>query len=1208
MCKVRLCNYSTEDQDRFVRAQLLKGLRNKDLVKTARTYGHESNYIVQAATRDEAYEAETLQPVDVNAFEVSNRQILNDEHNRKRKNLGEHDGIRFAKRNKQNYGQGRRSRCTKCNLMNHRNGVCPALQRNCNSCGKRGHFAAACRKKRVYVTQQNREVPKGDTSEDEIQEESKQYTNALSLEDALISCSVGSSSPIRFLIDSGADVNVIGGNDWERLQVEFNLGKAKFEIIKLPSSGIHAYGCKDPIPVECSFKAKVAVMEAVKPSIIAIFYVIRQGARSLLGRSTASDMKLLKIGSTINNCETIKDEEKFPKMPGVMVRFSVNKSIAPVKNAYYNVPAAYREAARRRLHDMEARRIIEKVTSAPNWISGMSAVSKGKSDFRLVVNMRAPNRAINREYFRLPLIDEMKVKLHGAKYFSELDLSNAFYHLELSKESRDLTTFLAEDGMYRFTRLMFGVNCAPEVFQREMSRILKDADNIIVYIDDILIFAQTLEELRRSVANVLKILRKNNLTLNIEKCEFDRTKIKFLGHELDAEGFYIDKEKIIGVRNFREPITLSELRSFLGLASFIGPYIQNYADISSPLWAMTSSKTWTWGHKESEAFNLIKRRIVECTISLGYFSENDRTILYTDASPVALGAVLVQESDRHTPRIISFASKALTSTEKRYAQNQREALSAVWAVEHFSFFLLGRHFTLRTDAQGVAFILNRSREESKRALTRADGWALRLSPYNYDVEYVRGRDNIADSSSRLYCGDDEPFDEDVSPWEIAQLEANCVEFLTEQEIRDATENDETLQKVTSALDTGRWTKDIRRYQVVENDLAVRDGILIKTGCAVIPKSIQTKALQVAHEGHPTTAKMKSIIRQRVWWPSISKDVQNWVEKCRTCVINGKPERTTPMERVFMPKTVWETIALDFNGPYVKFGGISILVIVDYRSRYLSARPVRSTSFECTKRVLEKVFEREGYPKNIKTDNGPPFNSDDYKTYCSQRGINMIFSTPLFPQQNGLVESCMKVINKAMVAASTDKTNFIEELQKAVNAHNAAAHSVTKVPPEEVMLARKVKRGLPLLRHSKATFDEELFEKTDRESKMSGKLREDVRRGARKCRVKPGDTVIIERHTRAKGESRFAPTQYTVIQERNGSLTLNDGEGQVLKRHVSQTKKISSWRNNGETVVPTEQCRQSSPELMETTEPEPVRNRKPPSHLRDYIRYIDDRIM
>lgn len=162
----------------------------------------------------------------------------------------------------------------------------------------------------------------------------------------------------------------------------------------------------------------------------------------------------------------------------------------------------------------------------------------------------------------------------------------------------------------------------------------------------------------------------------------------------------------------------------------------------------------------------------------------------------------VQEATNQAPRIISFASKSLTPTERKYAQNQREALGAVWAVEHFSYFLLGRRFTLRTDAQGVAFILNRSREDSRRALTRADGWALRLSPYRYDIEFIRGIENIADSSSRLYNGEDAPFDEESSPWEIATLEANTVGFLTEAEIKNATDQNETLQKVIRALETG----------------------------------------------------------------------------------------------------------------------------------------------------------------------------------------------------------------------------------------------------------------------------------------------------------------------------------------------------------------------------------------------------------------------
>ncbi|XP_058456780.1 uncharacterized protein K02A2.6-like [Malaya genurostris] len=848
----------------------------------------------------------------------------------------------------------------------------------------------------------------------------------------------------------------------------------------------------------------------------------------------------------------------FPKVPGVIVKFSIDTTVPPVRNAYYNVPAAFRESARSRLLTMENQGIIERVTCAPNWISGMSAVAKGKDDFRLVVNMRAPNRAIKREYFRLPLLDEMRVKLNGAKYFSKLDLTNAFYHLELHEESRDLTTFLSENGMFRFTRLMFGVNCAPEIFQREMSRILEGVNNIIVYIDDILIFADNLEELHRTVTQVLAILKENNLTINVEKCEFDRTRIVFLGHELDENGFNINKAKIKDIQSFRPPSTVSELRSFLGLASFVSPYIKAFANTASPLWAITSSSEWKWGPEQQAAFEKLKEQIEHCTTSLGFFAEEQKTILYTDASPNALGAVLVQHQENRPPRVISFASKALTPTEKRYPQNQREALGAVWAVEHFAYFLLGRPFTLRTDAQGFTFILNRAREHSKRALNRADGWALRLSPYNFEVEYVRGRDNIADPSSRLYVGEDTPFNEDTSPWEIASLEANQIGFLTEEEVRAASITDKLLQEVMLAIEFEMWPRHLKKFETLSSELSVRDGLLMKTGCAVVPESLRKKALSVAHEGHPSTAKFKSILRQRVWWPGMTKDAEAWVNSCAICATNGKPEKPTPMVRVFAPKAVWETIAIDFNGPYSKFGGVSILVIIDYRSRYVIAKPVNSTSFENTKKILDAVFEREGFPGCIKSDNGPPFNGEEYKRYCSERGINLIFSTPLYPQQNGLVESCMKFINKAMNAAYCKQSRFIDELNAAVNAYNAAAHSVTKIPPEEAMMGRKIKRGLPLLYRGSVSIDEDLLSARDRASKIEGKRREDRRRGARECRVKPGDKVIIERQVRGKAESRFHPRKYTVIQEQNGMLNLTDENGQSLKRHVSQTKKVHEW--------------------------------------------------
>ncbi|XP_055527266.1 uncharacterized protein K02A2.6-like [Wyeomyia smithii] len=248
---------------------------------------------------------------------------------------------------------------------------------------------------------------------------------------------------------------------------------------------------------------------------------------------------------------------------------------------------------------------------------------------------------------------------------------------------------------------------------------------------------------------------------------------------------------------------------------------------------------------------------------------------------------------------------------------------------------------------------------------------------------------------------DGPFEEESSPWEIASVEVNEIGLLTEDEIKQATAMDAQLTKVTDALETSFWPKDLKRFEALRDDLTLRDGIVVKTGTTVIPEALRQKTLQIAHEGHPSTAKFKRILRQRVWWPGMARDAEAWGKSCEICVTNGRPERPTPMERVFASASVWETVAIDFNGPYTKFNSILILVIVDYRSRYVIAKPVPSTSFENTRSVLEEVFDREGYPKHIKSDKGPPFNGEGYKDHCREHDILTIFSTPLYPQQNGL---------------------------------------------------------------------------------------------------------------------------------------------------------------------------------------------------------------
>lgn len=417
----------------------------------------------------------------------------------------------------------------------------------------------------------------------------------------------------------------------------------------------------------------------------------------------------------------------------------------------------------------------------------------------------------------------------------------------------------------------------------------------------------------------------------------------------------------------------------------------------------------------------------------------------------------------------------------------------------------------------------------------------------------------------------------------------------------------------TALKSGVWPEHLRQFEALASEISTRDGILVKTGCAIVPENLRHKALSVAHEGHPSVAKFKSILRERVWWHGMSKDAEAWISSCKICATNGKSEKPTPMRRKFAPKSVWETIAVDFNGPYSKFGGISILVIVDYRSRYIIASPVKSTSFENTRKVLEATFEKEGYPQTIKSDNGPPFNGEDYKRYCRERGINTVFSTPLHPQENGLAESCMKIVNKAMTAAAMSGSSYVEELSAAVHAHNAGAHSITRVPPEEVMMRRKIRRGLPLICPGKATFDDDELEERDRESKLQGKEREDARRGARKCSVQSGDKVVIERQVRAKAESRFDPHKYTVVQEENGMLLLTDEAGQTLRRHVSQTKKVYDWRepdkpNNPKNDAGEKAESRAGPipvrDEVEHLKPEvvqrPTRERRAPSYLKNYV--------
>lgn len=397
--------------------------------------------------------------------------------------------------------------------------------------------------------------------------------NALAVEgnSRFSECSVG-LGPFTMLIDSGSDWNLLSETDWSTLLRQVENGEARItDKIENPNETARAYGSSEGLQTSRSFHAWIEVENVAKPRTFAKFRVIRNGEKSILGHLTSVRMKLLKVGSQVNKIGEEKPK-KFPSILKLMLEFDVDDEVLPTKNANVNISAAYREKAIESLKKMEDEDIIEKITEAPRWISGMSAVPKGNDDFRLVINMIGPNRAIRRRYYKMPTMDEIKVKLHGAKFFTKLDLTNAFYHIMLGEISRELTTFLGPSGMFRFKRLVFGVNCAPEMFQQTMEDILRSFPGVIVYIDDLLVYSDNLQALRKITEGVKAALKANNLTINDKKCDYEKTQLELLGHNLSQSGFNIAEGKIKDVRNFRAPRNISELKSFLGLATFLGGY------------------------------------------------------------------------------------------------------------------------------------------------------------------------------------------------------------------------------------------------------------------------------------------------------------------------------------------------------------------------------------------------------------------------------------------------------------------------------------------------------------------------------------------------------------------------------------------------------------------------------------------------------------
>lgn len=421
----------------------------------------------------------------------------------------------------------------------------------------------------------------------------------------------------------------------------------------------------------------------------------------------------------------------------------------PIFTKTYRYPEIHKQEVKDQVEKMLQQGIIQNSISpwsSPIWIVPKKADASGKKKWRMVIDYRKLNERTIDDKYPLPNIADILDKLGRSQYFTTLDLANGFHQIQMDPNDIQKTAFSTENGHFEFKRMPFGLKNSPSTFQRIMDNILRGIQNetCLVYLDDIVIFSTSLQEHLERLRAVFDRLRKANFKIQLDKSEFLRKEVSYLGHVITPNGVKPNADKIDAIKKFPIPKTQKEIKSFLGLVGYYRKFIKDFAKITKPL-TKCLKKNSSIKHDEEfvSAFNTCKTLLINAPI-LQYPDFSKKFILTTDASSVAIGAILSQ-GPIGQDRPIAFASRTLNESEQRYSTIERELLSIVWACKYFRPYLFGRKFTIYCDHRPLIFLFKLREPNSK--LVR---WRLKLEEFDYDIVYKKGKLNTnADALSRI---------------------------------------------------------------------------------------------------------------------------------------------------------------------------------------------------------------------------------------------------------------------------------------------------------------------------------------------------------------------------------------------------------------------------------------------------------------------------
>jgi hypothetical protein len=787
--------------------------------------------------------------------------------------------------------------------------------------------------------------------------------------------------------------------------------------------------------------------------------------------------------------------------------------------------------------------VIEKIDHS-EWASPTVYVKKKSKEIRVYADFSTGlNKALKEHHYPLPSPQEIFAKLAGGKYFSKIDLSDAYLQIPVDEESSKLLCINTHKGLYKFKRLPFGVKVAPAIFQQTMDMMLNGLDFAVAYLDDVLISSASKDRHKAYVKQVFKRIQDYGFKVKDEKCTFFMDKIKYLGQIIDEHGRRPDPDRAIAIKNMPAPENIASLQSFLGLANYYNVFVPRMHNLRAPLnELLKKDQKWVWTQECEEAFKKIKD-ILTSDLFLAHYNPKHEIVVASDASAYGIGACILHKMDDGKLRPISHASRTLLPAERNYSQIEKEALSIVFAVKKFHRFLHGRHFLLQTDHKPLLTIFGSKKGLPQHTANRLQRWGTILLNYNFQMEYVPSKKlGHADGLSRLIPKQTEPLEDMVIAAIQAEAEVKNTLCDTVRELPV------TLDEIKSKAEVDEFilsTKEkINNNQLNEGIFSICDNVLLYSDRVVIPTTLQKRMLKEFHVGHPGISRMKSLMRSFVYWTNMDKDIEEKVRECRGCALAMKAP-PTQFGSWPKPDRPWSRIHLDFAGP---LDGFYYLIVVDSLSKWPEVLKCKNPTSEVTINFLYELFARFGVVDCIVTDNGTQFTSTEFRHLCEDHLIEHITIPPYHPRSNGQAERFVDTFKRALKKASGSPTD--KAIQQFLQVYRVTpnANIETSKTPAEVMFGRKVRS---------------IFHKL-----LPSQDRGNLKRPITKKRYKVGEKVFfkVHRNNRTFWESG------TVDKQIGNMVYMIKGPDFVHKRHTNQIRKRYAnselTRSPGEDIMDT----------------------------------------